>query len=436
LEIFLPILYTLLFIFLIYKLRFFAIEGFSKRSLIIVFLLKIAAGVFMYMIYTYYYTDRNTADIFKYFDDSKVMYDALWKHPLDYVKMLTGIGNDSPYFDVYYKQMNNWYRVFESNIYNDSHTIIRFNAFIRLFSFGYFNVHTVFMCFLSFTGLVALYKFFVVYMRDKKKELFFAVFLIPSVLFWGSGVLKEAILLFGMGVMLFNLGAMLSGSVKIKSIVWFLLSMLLLVYTKYYIFIIFVPLLISFVWCWFTSEKLSWLKYTGVVVICFFTAINIHLLFPGYNIMEILSQKQQDFIGLAKEMHSGSLLTNTMLQPTFTDMIKHVPEAFYNTLVRPYIFESNSFMILFAAAENLLLLAIILFCILFIGKKPAHQSVVYFSLFFFVGTFILTGLTTPVVGAMVRYKVPALPFMMIFFFMIYNKEKMLQKLPFLHKFLL
>ena len=216
-EIFLPILYTLLFILLIYKLRFFAIEGFSKRSLIIVFLLKIAAGVFMYMIYTYYYTDRNTADIFKYFDDSKVMYDALWKHPLDSVKMLTGIGNDSPYFDVYYKQMNNWYRVFESNIYNDSHTIIRFNAFIRLFSFGYFNVHTVFMCFLSFTGLVALYKFFVVYMRDKKKELFFAVFLIPSVLFWGSGVLKEAILLFGMGVMLFNLGAMLSGSLKIKA---------------------------------------------------------------------------------------------------------------------------------------------------------------------------------------------------------------------------
>jgi len=82
--------------------------------------------------------------------------------------MLLGIGNDSPYFDAYYKEMNNWYRVFESNIYNDSHTIIRFNAAMRLFSFGYFNVHTVFMCFLSFTGLVALYRFFVRYFENKK----------------------------------------------------------------------------------------------------------------------------------------------------------------------------------------------------------------------------------------------------------------------------
>ncbi|MFA5195559.1 MAG: hypothetical protein WC401_07155, partial [Bacteroidales bacterium] len=107
-------------------------EGIKAYWLIVVFLIKLAAGVGMYFLYTYYYTDRATADIFKYFDDSKIMYDALWNKPIDFFKMLFSIQNDTPYFNNYYHQMNNWFRVFESNIYNDSHTIIRLNAVLRI----------------------------------------------------------------------------------------------------------------------------------------------------------------------------------------------------------------------------------------------------------------------------------------------------------------
>jgi hypothetical protein len=48
--------------------------------------------------------------------------------------------------------------------------------------------------------------------------------------------------------------------------------------------------------------------------------------------------------------------------------------------------------------------------------------------------FILTGLITPVMGAIVRYKVPALPFLMILLVMLIDKEKLIKKIPFL-KFL-
>jgi hypothetical protein len=435
LEILLTILYTLLFILLIWKLPFFKINGFTWKSLTIVFILKIAAGLLMYFIYTYYYTDRSTADIFRYFDDSKVMYDALWKHPVDYFKMLTGIGNDSAYFDLYYKHMNNWYRVFESNIYNDSHTIIRFNAALRLFSFGYFNVHTVFMCFISLTGLVALYKFFVGYLADKKKELFFAIFLLPSVLFWGSGVLKEAILLFGMGMLLYNLEKLTREKANPGAIIWFLFSLLLLIYTKYYIFIILIPLLVAFLWCKYTDQKRSLLKYTLVLLVYIAVGLNIHLIFPGYNMLEIIAQKQNDFIGLAKAMHSGSLLTDYLMQPNFLSLLRDAPFAFYNTLVRPYIFEADSMLILLPALENLLIFAVMALCLIFSLRKIPHKPVLLLCLFFFIGTYTLTGLTTPVMGAMVRYKVPAMPFMLIFFIMLLNKEKLYSKLPFFKKFL-
>ncbi len=434
-EILLTIFYSLLFIYLIYKLPFFKVDGFSWKSLTVVFILKIAAGLVMYFIYTYYYTVRSTADIFRYFDDSRVMYDALWKHPLDYFKMLTGIGNDSSYFDLYYKNMNNWYRVFESNIYNDSHTIIRFNAAIRLFSFGYFNVHTVFMCFLSLTGLVALFKFFVGYLAEKKRELFFAIFLLPSVLFWGSGVLKEAILLFGMGMLLYNLQKLTREKVNPGAIIWLLFSLLLLIYTKYYIFIILIPLLVAFLWCKYTDQKRCLLKYSLVLLVYIAVGLNIHWVFPGYNMLEIIAQKQNDFIGLAKEMHSGSLLTEHLMQPNLISLLSDAPFALYNTLVRPYIFEADSFLILFSALENLIIFAIIILCLIFSLRKIPHKSVLFLCLFFFIGTFTLTGLTTPVMGAMVRYKVPAMPFLLIFFIMLLNKEKFISRFHFLKKIL-
>ena len=422
-EILLTILYCLLFIFLIYKLDFFDINGVARKYLVGVFLLKIAAGIIMYVIYTRYYTDRSTADIFKYFDDSKVMYDTLWHHPIDFFKMLTGIGNNSPYFDLYYKQMNHWYRVFESNIYNDSHTIIRINALIRIFSFGYFNVHTVFMCFISFTGLVALYKFFAVYLADKKRELFVAVFLLPSILFWGSGVLKESILLFGMGMLLYHLDSLAREKFSFFRLFWLLFSMMLLIYTKYYIFIILIPLLISFLWCKFTNERYCLIKYIVVIALYIFAGLHIQWVFPAYNLLEIISQKQNDFIGLAKEMHSGSLLTQQLLHPELIPVLKEIPVAFYNTLFRPYIFEPNSLLMLFSAIENLILILFMILCLVFPLRKIPHKPVLYLCLFFFVGTFTLTGLISPVMGAIVRYKVPAMPFMVIFFIMMLNTRK-------------
>ena len=158
----LTVFYISLFVGLIYILPFFK-EKYIHRGLVSgVFLLKIGAGFFLTWIYTTYYPERQAADIFKYFDDSKVIFSAVENHKyLDYLKMLTGVVNDNTYFDeTYYNKMNHWYRMYDFN-YNDNHTIIRFNALVMLFSFGNFNVHTIFMCFLALFGVTAMYKGFV-----------------------------------------------------------------------------------------------------------------------------------------------------------------------------------------------------------------------------------------------------------------------------------
>ncbi len=289
-EILLTLFYGVIFTFIFIKAPFFRLEGVNRKFLPALLLIKVALGTFIALIYTYYYPDRLKADVFKYFDDSKIMYEALFDKPLDYLKMLLGMGNDSPYFDNYYTQMNNWYRQYENNIYNDSHIIIRFNAFVRLFSFGYFSVHTVFMSFIAIAGQTALFKFFRNNTTLLTGPLLLASFLIPSVLFWSSGVLKEGLLFFGMGFLL-HFSHKLLHKFNVIAALWVLLSIVLLAYLKFYIMVSLLPLLLAFYWCVKTNNKHAFLKFVLVSGILIIAGFNFHHVFNSYNLPEIMVNK-------------------------------------------------------------------------------------------------------------------------------------------------
>jgi hypothetical protein len=241
-------------------MKFFEVDGISKKGISMIFILKIISGLALWAIYTYYYKDRATADIYKYFDDSRIIADTLWTKPVDYFKLITGIGNNTPAFDHYYSDMHYWARKIDSSIYNDSHTIIRFNALARLFSLGYYNVHSVFMCFLSLIGLTAIYKAFTPYLQDKKKELILAVFLLPSVLFWGSGVLKEGLIFFALGLLIYHAAKLF----VLRSVIICLVSASLLAFSKFYVWVAIIPGIIFLLWISKTSSKYLLMKFITV----------------------------------------------------------------------------------------------------------------------------------------------------------------------------
>jgi hypothetical protein len=414
-------------------MNFFALEDISKRSLTLVFLLKIVCGTLLWAIYTFYYTNRNTADIYKYFDASKVMFDALKTNPIHFFKMLSGIGNNTPEFLPYYDKMNYWSRQIESSIYNDSHTIIRFNTFLRFFSLGHYHVHTVFICFFSLTGLTAIYKTFYPVLKDKKLELFVVIFLLPSVLFWGSGVLKEGLIFFTLGMFIYFFGQLF----KTKAIVICLLSGLLLALSKFYVWITIMPGLLFLLWVNKSLGAHKALKFITVFALLGFLGLNIDKYTSIQNPLVTLSQKQIEFNKLANGTVSdafnntipipGSVTKINTLEPTLTSLITNSPTAFVNTLFRPFLWELNSPMMLLAGIENIIILLFIIICILFI--KPLSQipwEYVLFCLSFVIIQFLIIGSTTPIIGAIVRYKVPALPFLLIAFLLMLDKEKILK----------
>ncbi|MBI5218168.1 MAG: hypothetical protein HY958_04480 [Bacteroidia bacterium] len=419
-------MYTALFVFIICKIKFFNIPGISNKTLPVLFIIKVLCGIFLALIYTYYYKQRETADIYKFFDDGKIVYGFAFSHPLDYLRIVTGIDGDAPHLKKYYDLITYWHRNFNYDLYNDYKTMIRFNAISCLFSFGYYSVNSVFMSFISFTGLAAIYKTFYPWLKDKKNELLVAVFLVPSVLLWTSGVLKEGLIMFGMGILIYS-GMGLLKKFSPYNLIAFIFAIIILLYSKIYIAISVLPGLATIALLLKSGNKFSFWKFLGVHIIFLLLAFNIQY-FTRYNFIHILCYKQQDFAELIKTAGNvGSVIFVPELKPAGVSLLLNSPLAFFNTLLRPAVFEAYSPVVLLSALENLLLIVVILVSICFINiKKIPNLSLFYFCISFAVITFILSGLTTPVMGALVRYRAPALPFFIILFLFLVDKEKLIR----------
>ncbi len=428
--IFLSVLYTIIFWIIIRNHSFFLLEGVRNEALRWIFLLKVAAGFSLLFVYTFYYTDRSTSDIYKYFDHAKIMYNALFTNSLDYFKMLFGVMNDNAYFtETYYQHMPQWFRSFDSNIFSDSHAIIRFNAFIMLFSFGNISVHVVVMAFLSFIGSTALYKFFIRHSKKSKMGLLFSIFLVPSVLFWGSGLMKEGLIFFALGILIYEVDK-IPYKLNVFRIFWILFAVFLLMHTKIFVLLMIIPLLIAHK----NIQNISKQKISLIflLVVSLFITIGYFSFkqLGNLDVFKMLAQKQNDFIVLAQMENAGSLINNTKLEPSFISVISNLPKALFNGACRPIPMMDNSIIYLPNIFENFLILIGLIFCFLFPNCiNKSEKSLLNISLWFVFGVIILTGLTTPILGAIVRYKTIALPFLFSIFVIAVDKNKVLAKFP-------
>ncbi len=420
-------IYLLFFVFVLKKINFFKnIPGLSYQYIVFFFLLKVAFGITLSLLYRYYY-DPDTADIYKYFNDGLYLYGVLWENPADYLRILTGIGIHSEHVDLYLSDMPYWFRPWESPLYNDNRVIIRFNALVALFSFGHIHVHTVFVNFLSFTGLVALYKFFLNYIPGYKIPLLkWGIFLFPSLLFWGSGLLKEGLLIGCFGMALYLTDYIVANKNNFKRIYWpnviiLMACLWILLLLKPYILVLFLPCLIGFYISQnknFLQTQLSYvLLFTGLLI----PVILLHLLLPEFDPIRLIANKQNNLINLSHAVNANSLLHSNYLQPEFWDILINAPGGFLTTLLRPHIMEVDSVLSFFAAIENLIMLLIIITSVIY-SSGIKQLPITWLSFWFSLAGFAFIGLTSPVAGAIVRYKIMMLPFLWVFVLSIINKK--------------
>ncbi|PKP08717.1 MAG: hypothetical protein CVU09_14255 [Bacteroidetes bacterium HGW-Bacteroidetes-4] len=403
--------YFAILIVIISRAKFFQSAYLPKYVPILIFILKFTAGISVYLVYAYFYGSRISGDIFKYFDDGNIIYSALHQNPVDYLRMLTGIGAKAPHLSQYYDTCHFWIKDFNYGLLNDNRIVIRFNALFRLISMGNIHIHTLFMSFLSFTGLWFLLRTFEATFQTKKWGLVLVVFFFPSSLFWTSGLLKEGILTFAFGMLIYQIYGLINNKKTGLSIACLVLSIGILFLSKFYVLVAALPGLIYVL----VASKLK-IRNT----FAYFIGIHLILLsllwftkpFIGVDFPKIIVQKQNDFIAYVNSLEqAGSKIEMAPLQPTFKNLIKEAPKAFVTTLLRPTIFEIHSPMVAMAAIENLFILVLLLLTMLHFTKLHLNNPWLWFCVSFVIILFTLIGLTTPILGALVRYKAPALPFL-------------------------
>ncbi len=402
-----------LFLFLILSSnRILKFTGLSKQGIITLFSIKIIAGLMMWAIYSFYYTPRNTSDSFNYFDDASIMYSTLKIDPGIYIRMLTGIDDDDPVIQNYYDSMNLWVKPLEDNVYNDSRIVIRVNAFLMLFSQRSFLVHIIMFCFIGFIGQLYLFRSLNIAFPNSVSGNLISVFLLPSVLFWSSGILKEPILMLGFGYLVYFIFQFPDrlNSKKRGNILLALLAMILSMYLKFYILIVLIPAILAIIMMQKWRKKIV-LIIGGSFSFLYLFALLISYLPLDFNVFEIVARKQNDFIKVAEVFQAGSAIEIPLLTSSPLSVLINSPIAFFNTLLRPFLWESKNILMLVAAFENLFFVILILFAAFNFKSEKFNSKYMAFMITFIIGLFVLIGLVTPIVGAMVRYKIPALPFL-------------------------
>jgi len=394
--------YLVLFAWLVTKVRFFNRSGLSNSQLVIVFLLKVMAGIFYGWVGIYYANHAQMADTWNFHYNSIQEYKLLYTNPHEYLVNL--------FRDPYEGGVNKFFEGHES-YWSDlkGNFFIKVLSIFNIFSFGHYYTNVIFYSFITMFGPIAIYRVMNDVFPGKKLQVLVAAFLVPSFLYWSSGLHKEGMIFLGFGLVIYNFYFGLKNKkFSIGSILLILLGLVLILVLRNFLIVILVPALVA--WLLATRFYKKALLVFGtcyvVFVIFFFTAKYIY---PGFDFPHAVVTKQKEFVALL----GNTSVPMKKLEPTFTSFISNTPQAITLSMIRPYPGDVRHILSLAAAAEiNFFLL---LFVTFLLWKRNGNRSPVfiYFCLFLSFSVLITIGYSVNNLGAIVRYRSIVLPFLLI-----------------------
>ena len=121
-------------------------------------------------------------------------------------------------------------------------------------------------------------------------------------------------------------------------------------------------------------------------------------------------------------MNAKSLIETGNLEDNPISFLQNFTWGFFNAITRPLPWEVYSVALFPNAVENCLIIFFIFSCIIW-GKRKNFQSIGYFFFIYAFTLLTIIGMVTPIMGSLVRYKIPAIPFLLMFFLLFMEKEK-------------
>ena len=458
----------------------------NTKDVLIALGIKLSFGLLYLYIFTVYYGDGHLyGDSYSFYLDSKVLSQLAIDYPMDYLKLIFGFSEYN--HDIvwpYLEQTVVWDYSHTGDFINDNRLILKINSVIHLFSYGNIYIHSLIHIFFSFIGIRLIYSVFSKFVKQKK-WFWYALILTPSISFWGGAILKESILIFGIGLLFYAIQKLMK-SISIKYLFLLTIGVISITYNKPYAGLIIFPLSFLFIIGKYFNWSILKLKITAIVIAVIF----IFLIFAPskINLTQKVSFKQKDLINLGKggvffitdssfcffdyklhsnfEMRQASLIKINVEsigeyklfgQSTFKpftipksdklyahyltqipsssffeitpinnsalQLIKSIPSAISNVHFRPLPWDNGNQLKIFSSLQNLALMILLVFSIF--KRRTLYNQDKWVLFMLITSSFFITlliGWTTPIFGAIVRYKVPVDLFIIIISFILLKSK--------------
>lgn len=398
-EYLLFVVYLVLFAWLVTKVKFFTRSGLNESQLIIVYLLKVMAGIFYGWIGIYYAGLAQMWDTWQYHAEGITEYKLLFNNTGTYLTNLFGDFTQNDGWNLFGPYWND----LKGNV------IIKILSVFNVFSFGNYYVNVIFYSFITLLGPLAIYRVMTDVFPRRRTEILISSFLIPSFLYWTSGLHKEGLIFTGIGLILYSV-YFGNKAKKLSWKKWFALiaGLLLLLTLRNFLFIIILPAIIS----WLLA--LRWPRrplaiFAGMYLlfgILFFTARYIN---PKLDFPQAVVTKREEFINL----QGKTSVPMKQLKPDVGSFLANTPEAFTLSTIRPYPKDVKHILSLAAMLEVISLLFLFVLFLVFPRNTIRSRSTVYFCIFFSVTVLLAIGFSVNNLGAIVRYRSIVLPLLVI-----------------------
>ncbi|MFN7708168.1 MAG: hypothetical protein ACK5QE_05855, partial [Sphingobacteriia bacterium] len=302
----------------------------------------------------------------------------------------------------------------------------------------YFGL-ALYIAFFSHLGLWCLYRVVIRLYPAAQENIVLFIYLTPSTILWGSGILKDSITLSAMGVFLYALFYFFDSKFrKIFLVPIAVLCAYIVLNIKPYIAYSFIPSM--FIFCYQATIQNTIKRNSLAVLNPVFLPL---VLVSAFLILSLVSREKNaltDFLLDAQEKQhdleqsyyytqtTGSTYHIPKYEPDLFGLLSVAPTALVATYLRPWMWEAKNPLMFMAALESAAVLGFILFVLWYVGLGRAFR-IIYkdpYLIFAFISSLlfgIFVGISSGNFGNLVRYKIPALPFLITGLYILYHKGR-------------
>lgn len=379
---------------------------------------KLFAGIVFSLIYFYYYQG---GDSVAYFYGAVAMRNLAMVDPMAYLGQLFG-DNTLENWNVFTWETGKPFQY----LYFDDRTffVIRVTSLLALLTFNSYLNTSLLIASASFFGIWACFRTFVSYFPQQTGKLAIAFLFMPSVVFWGSAILKDTFTISAVFWFIHSIDEIFFKKRNVTSrVIILVLSSLIMILIKPYIFMTLFPVVM--LWLFYfrlVQIKNVLIKFVvvpvvmiGIGALCLSILDSLGENLDKFALDEALNTIEVTQMDLVKADSYGTNSFNVgEFDGTWAGVFSKFPVAVNAALFRPYLWESTSIVVAMSGLENLWVLWLTLLVIWKVGPGFLFRSLVGNPLILMSMSFALlfgfvVGVSTPNFGALVRFKIPLIP---------------------------